>query len=71
MTRSRPLLAAFFRAMLPLMLAAAPVAAQQRPDPGKPGDEAVRRAVEYLRINTTNPPGNEDQAMRFFARILA
>jgi len=34
-------------------------------------DEAVQRTIEYLRINTTNPPGNEDQTMRFFARILA
>ena len=33
-------------------------------------DEAVQRMVEYLRINTTNPPGNEDQTMLFFARIL-
>lgn len=34
-------------------------------------DEAVQRALQYLRINTTNPPGNEDQTMQFFARIFA
>lgn len=34
-------------------------------------DEAVQRASQYLRINTTNPPGNEDQTMQFFARIFA
>lgn len=33
-------------------------------------DEAVRRTQEYLRINTTNPPGNEDRTMQFFARIF-
>lgn len=33
-------------------------------------DEAVQRMTEYLRINTTNPPGNEDQTMLFFARIF-
>ena len=54
-----------------LHLLAVPVAAQRAGDPAKLGDEAVRRTLEYLRINTTNPPGNEDQTMRFFARILA
>lgn len=34
-------------------------------------DEAVRHLQEYLRINTANPPGNEAEGMRFFARILA
>jgi len=58
-------------ALLSLLVAATPMPAQQRADPSKLEDEAVRRALEYLRINTTNPPGNEDQTMRFFARILA
>jgi acetylornithine deacetylase/succinyl-diaminopimelate desuccinylase-like protein len=58
-------------ALLSLLVAATPMPAQQRADPTKLEDEAVRRAIEYLRINTTNPPGNEDQTMRFFARILA
>ena len=34
-------------------------------------DDAVRRTREYLRINTTNPPGNEVETMRWFARIFA
>lgn len=48
--------------------AAQPLAAQQ----GTPalGDEAVARAQEYIRINTTNPPGNETKAVDFFARIF-
>jgi len=62
--------ATLLRMLLPL-LGAAPLGAQQRPDPAKLGDEAVRLTLEYLRINTTNPPGNEDQTMRFFAQILA
>ena len=33
-------------------------------------DEAVQRGREYLRINTANPPGNEAETMRWFARIL-
>ncbi|HEX6313888.1 MAG TPA: M20/M25/M40 family metallo-hydrolase [Gemmatimonadaceae bacterium] len=33
-------------------------------------DEAVQRAKEYLRINTANPPGNEAESMRWFARIF-
>jgi acetylornithine deacetylase/succinyl-diaminopimelate desuccinylase-like protein len=32
--------------------------------------EAVQRTREYLRMNTTNPPGNEAEAMKWFARIL-
>ena len=33
-------------------------------------DEAVLRAKEYLRINTSNPPGNEVASMRWFAQLL-
>ncbi len=33
-------------------------------------DEAVEHALEYLRIDTTNPPGNESRAVAFFARIF-
>ncbi len=51
-------------------LAAAPASAQQPVDMVRLQDEAVSRIEEYIRINTTNPPGNEDQAMKFFARIL-
>ncbi len=32
--------------------------------------ESVRLLSEYLRINTTNPPGNEDKAVDFFAGIF-
>ncbi|MGH7690674.1 MAG: M20/M25/M40 family metallo-hydrolase [Gemmatimonadaceae bacterium] len=45
-------------------------AAQQSVDMAKLQDEAVSSIEEYVRINTTNPPGNEDQAMKFFARIF-
>lgn len=58
-------------ALLPLVIGVGTLSAQHPTDPAGLGDEAVKRAVEYLRINTTNPPGNEDQTMRFFARILA
>ena len=34
------------------------------------GDEAVEIAAEYLRIDTTNPPGNEAPAAAFLAGIL-
>lgn len=49
-----------------LVLVAASLSAQTSLE-----DEAVQRTIEYLRINTTNPPGNEDRTMQFFARILA
>ncbi len=35
------------------------------------GDEALRLTQEYLRINTTNPPGNETRTAAFFAKIFA
>jgi len=40
-------------------------------DESKLGDDAVTLLQEYLRIDTTNPPGNESRAVDFFARILA
>ncbi len=45
-------------------------AAQQAVDMAKLQDEAVSRIEQYIRINTTNPPGNEEQTMKFFARIF-
>ncbi len=40
-------------------------------DMAKLQDDAVRHTREYLRINTTDPPGNEVETMRWFAHILA
>ena len=34
------------------------------------GDEAVELTRQYLRIDTTNPPGNETPAAEFLAGIL-
>ncbi|MDP7640337.1 MAG: M20/M25/M40 family metallo-hydrolase, partial [Candidatus Hydrogenedentes bacterium] len=34
------------------------------------GDEAVLRLQEYVRVDTTNPPGNELSGAEFFARIF-
>ena len=39
-------------------------------DTAKLADEAITRIEEYIRLNTTNPPGNEVQTMRFFAKTL-
>ena len=33
-------------------------------------DETVSRLAEYLRIDTINPPGNESNAVDFFAKLL-
>lgn len=54
-----------------LMLAlATSLSAQSQADIDRLGEEAVRLTQEYLRINTTNPPGNEAAAAVFFARIF-
>ena len=44
--------------------------AQQPVDINKLQDDAVRHTREYLRINTSNPPGNEAETMRWFATIF-
>ena len=45
--------------------------AQQQPvDWAKLRDESVQILADYLKINTTNPPGNEIQAALFLKRIL-
>src|SRR5256885_1136014 len=58
----------------PILLAlnlAAPLAAQQSIEWDSLSAEAVRTLSDYLKINTTNPPGNELEGARFLQRILA
>ncbi|MEO6526720.1 MAG: M20/M25/M40 family metallo-hydrolase [Gemmatimonadaceae bacterium] len=60
-------------ALLLVSTASAPAAslrAQSSIDVAKLQTEAVQRTREYLRINTTNPPGNEVESMRWLARIF-
>lgn len=33
-------------------------------------DQAVERLIEYVRVDTINPPGNEDRGVAFFQRIF-
>jgi acetylornithine deacetylase/succinyl-diaminopimelate desuccinylase-like protein len=55
-----------------LVLAAAPARAQSaRPvDWDALRDEAARVLADYIRVNTTNPPGNEKAGAEFLAAIL-
>jgi acetylornithine deacetylase/succinyl-diaminopimelate desuccinylase-like protein len=41
------------------------------PDWKKAGDEAVDVLARYLRVDTTNPPGNETRGAQFMGEILA
>jgi acetylornithine deacetylase/succinyl-diaminopimelate desuccinylase-like protein len=56
-----------------LLLSSAPAVAgaQQPVDWPALEREAVGRLQEYLRLDTTNPPGHELEAARFFQRLLA
>jgi acetylornithine deacetylase/succinyl-diaminopimelate desuccinylase-like protein len=55
-----------------LVSARLPLAAQAPAiDFAKLRDEAAQRLTEYLRINTTNPPGNELAAARWLKEVLA
>lgn len=69
--RGRARCVAFIATLLvEFLYPAAPLRGQQRIDTDKLGDEAVRRTQEYIRINTTNPPGNESQTVAYLAGIL-
>lgn len=58
-------------ALLAALFGAPALTSGQQPiDVAKLQTEAVQRTREYLRINTTNPPGNEVESMRWFARIF-
>ncbi len=53
-----------------VLLYPAPAHAQQTMDMTALQDEAVARLQQYIRIDTSNPPGNESQAMKFFADVF-
>jgi acetylornithine deacetylase/succinyl-diaminopimelate desuccinylase-like protein len=53
-----------------LIIAPHRLQAQTAIDTAKLQDEAVARTQDYIRINTTNPPGNEALTMKFLAGIL-
>ena len=42
----------------------------QAPDWTALSDEALHNLSDYIKVNTTNPPGNELRAARFLKRIL-
>ena len=54
------------------LAAALPLASQKPPQPdwNALGEETVRTMSDYLKINTTNPPGNELQGALFLKGIL-
>jgi len=51
-------------------LSSSPLSAAADPDWGRAGEEAVDMLAAYLRVDTTNPPGNEMRATDFLARFL-
>jgi len=57
--------------LAPLLLAPATLSAQSKPiDWDSLARESQRVLAEYLRVNTTNPPGNEILGARFLKSIL-
>ena len=56
--------------VLAAVLAATPAPAQQPVDWAALADESVRILADYLKINTTNPPGNELAGALFLKDIL-
>jgi len=71
----RPLIIAFLVGLLLLCFPQLPVQVQElgartQLDWEQIGDETVATLSKYLRINTTNPPGNEIEAAEFLGRIF-
>src|SRR5712671_3625290 len=65
--------ASFLLVVLLFSTAAAPAHARDEntsADAGALGREALAVLTEYLRIDTTNPPGNEIRAAEFFKAIF-
>jgi acetylornithine deacetylase/succinyl-diaminopimelate desuccinylase-like protein len=67
----------YINALLCLVLLAASAAAQKLPSSSIPADhlqqysdDAVRWMHDYLRVNTSNPPGNELAAAQWFKKVL-
>jgi acetylornithine deacetylase/succinyl-diaminopimelate desuccinylase-like protein len=56
---------------LAVIVASAPARAESSPDFGAAAAEATRILQDYLRIDTTNPPGHERRAADFLAAIFA
>lgn len=56
--------------VLVLVCASASLHARQSIDMKALQDEAVTRLQQYIRIDTSNPPGNEEKTMQFFADIF-
>jgi acetylornithine deacetylase/succinyl-diaminopimelate desuccinylase-like protein len=58
-------------ASLVLLLVAITAAARaQAPDWNALNDETLHNLSDYIKVNTTNPPGNELEAARYYKRIL-
>ena len=54
-----------------LLFGAAAFAQQSTPDFSKAHDEALKFLVELVKINTSNPPGNEARAAEYIKGVLA
>jgi acetylornithine deacetylase/succinyl-diaminopimelate desuccinylase-like protein len=57
-------------ALAPLLLVAGNAARADTGDLAQLQDEAVVRLQEYVRIDTTNPPGNESRGIAWLAKVL-
>ena len=57
--------------LLLLSLIVAPASTQMTPDLEQAGDEAVRILQDLIRLNTTNPPGNETLVAEYVKDLLA
>lgn len=65
-----PFILRFIAAMLALVVCSSPVRAQSAPDWTALTAETEKILVDYLRIDTSNPPGNELETARFLKNIL-
>src|SRR5215831_16016616 len=57
--------------LLALSLATAPIWAQSTPDFAQARDEAIKFLGNLVKIDTSNPPGNETRAAEYIKGVLA
>ncbi len=69
-TRGSATRATLLLAVSPLLLAVAPATAAAEADLEALSNDAVRVLQEYVRVDTTNPPGNETRGVEYLATIL-
>src|SRR5690349_19912688 len=67
----KPTLRLFHFLITATLLSAAALAQQSSPDPARAQEETVKFLSDLVKIDTSNPPGNETRAAEYIKGVLA